>query len=257
MSIDEPTTRSAEVRRESAHDAAAPGGSSGADLGAEREGAQPGPGSQSAAVIDLLGALAYGELSAFDRMAADARMAPTVALRAAMSQMAAVEMGHYGKLVGRITRLGGDPLQAMSAFVEAVETFHARTEPSTWGEALVKAYVGDGLAADFYTEVAQMVDVATRELVVEALADSGHSTFAIREVGALIASDPTAASRLSLWGRRIVGEAISQTQRVIAERDALALLIVGGVGDLTGIAAMIARITGRHTERMTAIGLSN
>jgi hypothetical protein len=214
---------------------------------------QPDP----AAIIDLLGVLAYGELSAFDRLAADARMAPTTALRAALSEVAAVELGHYRKLASRIAELGADPQQAMAPFIEAVETFHRRTEPRTWGEALVKAYVGDGLAADFYREVAEYVDASTRELVIEALADSGNSEFAIREVGALISSDPTAASRLSLWGRRLVGEAITQAQWVAAERDALAMLIVGGAGDLTGISQLTDRITGKHTERMTAIGLSN
>lgn len=209
------------------------------------------------AVIDLLGALAYGELTAFDRMAADARMAPTIAQRAALSEMAAVEMGHYRKLIVRLEDLGADPMIAMAPFVEAVETFHARTEPRTWGEALVKAYVGDGLAADFYREVAEFVDSSTRALVVEALADAGSSAFAVREVGVLIASDPTAASRLSLWGRRLVGEAISQTQRVAAERDALATLIVGGTGGIAELGSMINRITARHTARMTAIGLSN
>jgi hypothetical protein len=159
--------------------------------------------------------------------------------------------------VARIGELGSDPQLAMAPFVRAVETFHARTEPRTWGEALVKAYVGDGLAADFYREVAEFVDLATRELVTEALADSGNSAFAIREVKALTDVDPTAAARLSLWGRRLVGEAISQTQHVAAERDALAQLIVGGTGDLSGIASLIERIMTRHTERMTAIGLSN
>jgi 1,2-phenylacetyl-CoA epoxidase catalytic subunit len=72
-----------------------------------------------AAIIDLLAVLAYGELSAFDRMAADARMAPTVELRAALSEMAAVEMGHYRKLVARISELGADPQQAMAPFVRA------------------------------------------------------------------------------------------------------------------------------------------
>jgi hypothetical protein len=210
-----------------------------------------------AAILDLLGVLAYGELSAFDRMAGDARMAPTMAQRAALSEMAAVEMSHYAKLAARISSMDADPFQAMAPFVESFETFHARTEPRTWGEALVKAYVGDGLAADFYREVAEFVDESTRKLVTEALADAGSSAFAVREVGILISSDPTAASRLSLWGRRLVGEAISQTQRVAAERDALTRLIVGGTGGLAEIAQLIDRITTRHTERMTAIGLSN
>lgn len=210
-----------------------------------------------AAIVDLLGVLAYGELSAFDRMAADARMAPTTALRAALSEVAALEMGHYRKLVSRLTELGADPQAAMEPFVEAVETFHHRTEPRSWGEALVKAYVGDGLAADFYLEVAQYVDPSTRQLVTEALADSGNAEFAIREVGALIAADPTAASVLSLWARRLVGEAITQAQRVAAERDALTMLIVGGVGDLTGIRLLTDRIMRKHTQRMAAIGLSN
>lgn len=214
-------------------------------------------GADRAAVIDLLGVLAYGELSAFDRLAADARMAPSTLSRATLSQIAAVEMSHYRKLVARLAELGVDPQQAMAPFIEPVETFHARTEPRTWGEALIKAYVGDGLAADFYREVAAYVDPSTRALVIEALADSGNSEFAIQEVGELIRNDPTAASRLSLWGRRLVGEAITQAQRVAAERDALVMLIVGGAGDLTGISQLTDRITGRHTDRMTAIGLSN
>jgi bacterioferritin (cytochrome b1) len=209
-----------------------------------------------AAVIDLLGVLAYGELSAFDRMAHDARMAPTTGLRAALAEKAALEMGHYRKLVDRIAELGVDPQQAMAPFVGPVEIFHARTEPKTWGEALVKAYVGDGLAADFYREIAAYVDEPTRALVNESLVDSGNAEFAIREVGVLLIQDQTAASRLSLWGRRLVGEAISQAQHVAAERDALVRLIVGGAGDLTAISTLTDRITGKHVERMRAIGLS-
>jgi len=218
---------------------------------------QPATEPDRAAIIDLLGVLAYGELSAFDRLAADARMAPTTALRAALSEVAALEMGHYRKLVGRLAELGADPQQAMAPFVEAVETFHRRTEPRSWGEALVKAYVGDGLAADFYLEIAQYVDESTRQLVTEALADSGNAAFAIAQVRVLIADDPTAASRLSLWARRLVGEAITQAQRVAAERDALTRLIMGGIGDLTGIGLLTDRILAKHTRRMTAIGLSN
>ncbi len=61
------------------------------------------------AIVDLLGALAYAELSAFDRLADDARMAPTLDGRAHMSAMAAVEMTHYSRLAERLTESGVAP----------------------------------------------------------------------------------------------------------------------------------------------------
>jgi hypothetical protein len=210
-----------------------------------------------AAVVDLLGVLAYGEITAFDRLAEDARLAPTLAGRAALAGMAAAEIGHFERLRARLVELGADAEVAMGPFVAVFDTFHARTRPSTWLEGLVKAYVGDGIAADFYREVAEFLDADTRALVLEVLDDTGHADFAVREVRAAIATDPTLAGRLSLWGRRLVGEALSQAQHVAAERDALAMLLVGGAaGDLAGIAALLKRLTGAHTARMQKIGLS-
>ena len=215
-----------------------------------------------AAIIDLLGALAYGELSAFDRLADDARMAPSLDGRAQMSAMAAVEMGHYSTLSERLRSLGVSPAAAMEPFVAALETYHSLTEPSTWLEGVVKAYVGDGMAADFYREVAEFVDPSTRELIHVVLADAGRAEFAVREVRAAVEAAPSVAGRLALWARRLVGEAISQTQHVLADRDALMLLLMQGNGDsadlagVAGVAGLVARITERHDERMTALGLS-
>jgi hypothetical protein len=210
-----------------------------------------------AALVDLLGALAYGELTAFDRLAEDARMAPSLSGRAALAQMAATEIGHYRLLAERLTSLGAVPEEAMAPFVAALDGFHAMTVPSDWLEGLVKAYVGDGLAADFYREIADFVDPATRELIIEVLSDTGSAAFAVREVRAAIDAHPALAGRLALWGRRLVGEAISQTQHVLAERDSLTELLVQGTGDLTGVAALIGRITDKHGERMATLGLDS
>jgi tRNA-(MS[2]IO[6]A)-hydroxylase MiaE-like protein len=208
------------------------------------------------AVVDLLGVLAYAELTAFDRLAEDARMAPTLAGRAALARMAAAEMGHHDRLAQRLTELGADPTEAMSPFVTALDGFHEGTRPRTWLEGLVKAYVGDGLAADFYREIAGFLAEPDRSLILEVLADTGHADFAVREVRAAIAAQRTLAGRLALWGRRLVGEAISQSQAVIAERDGLARLILGGTGDLTGVVRLQDRITAAHTERMGVLGLN-
>ena len=79
-------------------------------------------------------------------------------------------------------------------------------------------------------------------------------------VRAAIDNDPKLAGRLALWGRRLVGEALSQAQRVAAERDALAALLVGGVdrpgADLAEVGRMFARLTENHTRRMAKLGLS-
>jgi len=210
----------------------------------------------SSAVVDLLGALAYAELTAFDRLAEDARMAPTLSGRAALAKMAAAEIGHHGRLTERLAELGVDPAGAMAPFVPALDAFHETTRPSTWLEGLVKAYVGDGLATDFYREIAAFLPDPDRALVLEVLADTGHADFAVREVRAAITADRKIPGRLSLWGRRLVGEAMSQSQAVIAEHDGLAQLIIAGTGDLSGVARLIERITAAHTQRMKALGLN-
>ncbi len=207
-------------------------------------------------VVDLLGVLAYGELTAFDRLALDARLAPTLAGRAALADMAAAELGHFRRLAARLQELGVDPDTAMRPFIAPLDAFHDSTRPANWLESLVKAYVGDGIAADFYREIAGVLDDSTRDLVLDALSDTGHGEFVVREVRAAIAADPTQAGRLALWARRIVGEALSQAQRVAADRDALILLLVQGSGDMTGIAALLKRVTAAHAVRLQELGLS-
>jgi hypothetical protein len=215
------------------------------------------------AIVDLLAALAYGELSAFDRLADDARMAPTLDGRAQMSAMAAVEMQHHLVLSARLRELGADPATAMEPFVAALETYHSLTQPSTWLEGVVKAYVGDGMAADFYREVGQFVDPASRELINDVLGDAGRAEFAVREVKAAVEARPAQADRLALWARRLVGEAISQAQHVLADRDALMLLLMRGDGehadlaDIAGVAGLMGRLTERHEARMATLGLSS
>ncbi len=217
-----------------------------------------------AAAVDLLGVLAYGELSAFHRLASDAALAPTISDQAALAAMAVAEFRHFVRLRDRLADLGVDPEGAMRPFVASIDGFHESTAPSDWLEGLMKAYVGDGVGADFYREVARVLDPQTQALVLDVMADTGHSAFVVATIRDAIAEDPRVAGRLALWGRRLVGEMLSQAQRVAAERDGLSALLVGDVAgggalpgfDLAEIGRMLARLTEAHTRRMQALGLS-
>lgn len=213
-----------------------------------------------AAVIDLLGAIAYGEMSAFERLSEDAKMAPGLPDKAELARMATTEFGHFEGLRQRLVELGADPFAAMEPFVAPFDAFHVRTAPADWLEGLVKAYVGDGLAADFYREIAAFLDSDTRTIIVESLSDAGQSRFVVDRVRAAIAAEPRVGGRLALWGRRLMGEALSQAQRVAAERDALTALLAGGVDrpgmDLAAIGRLFTRLTENHSQRMAALGLA-
>lgn len=209
-------------------------------------------------MVDLFGLLAYAELVAFLRLSGDAALAPSLEDKAALGEMAVAEFAHFRALRGELSRMGAVPEQAMAPFVEPLDEFHARTAPSDWLESLVKAYVGDGIAADFYRSVAQLLDPQAQALVMEVLADTGHAGFTTVRVRAAVEADPTVAGRLALWARRLMGEALAQAHRVVAERPPLARLLAGAAaeGEQGELGRMFARLTDANDRRMADLGLA-
>ncbi|MDG4754381.1 ferritin-like fold-containing protein [Micromonospora sp. WMMD718] len=213
------------------------------------------PAAADPAATDLLGLVAYGELLAFDRLAADARLAPDLRRRAALSEMAAAEIAHYRWLTDRLAAWGVTPEEAMAPYVEALRAYHDSTEPRDWAEAVTKAYVGDAITDDFLRGIADGLDGPDRTLLLDVLHDSRYAEFAAAEIRAAIEADPRAAGRLSMWARRLLGEALSQAGRVAAaDRGALVALIGRTGGDVPGL---LRRLTEAHTARMTSVGLNN
>jgi len=209
-----------------------------------------------AALTDLLGVLAHGSLMACLRMAADADLAPTLSVKTAMARLSSAEFRAFDELREHMIARGIDPDTAMAPFAGPFAAYHERTRPAPWLEALVKAYIGEGIAKDFYREMAGFVDPQTRAAMEPVLDEREEAEFVVPIVTAAIATDPRSTGRLSLWGRRLMGEALSQGQAVAVDRDALANLLVGTGADLTRVGEMFERLQGRHQERMAKLGLS-
>ncbi|QVQ54032.1 hydroxylase [Spiractinospora alimapuensis] len=213
------------------------------------------------AVVDLLGLLAYGELVSFFRLTSDALLAPTLTDKAALAGLASVEYQHYAQLRDRLTELDVDVETAMRPFIPALDAWHEVTQPQNWLEGLVKAYVGDGIAADFYRQVADALDGDTQTLVHGVLDEGERAAFVVARVREAVDQDQKLAGRLALWGRRLVGEALSQAQRVAQDHPAFAELVTAGVeesasDDDDGVGRAPARLTEGYSRRLKELGLA-
>jgi hypothetical protein len=212
-----------------------------------------------AAIVDLLGAIGYGEISACERLTEDAGRAPSLADKLELLQLANAQFAKVGPMLEGLRELGVDPYDAMAPFQAPIDAFHEHTAPADWWESLVKAYVGDNLVRDFYREFAVHLDERTRTIIASTLVED-RSEFVVDRVRAGIAADHQIAGRLALWGRRIMGEALTQTQHVAAERDSLSDVLAGeviGTLDLATIGEIFARLTQHHIERMGNLGLEH
>src|SRR5690348_18479319 len=83
-----------------------------------------------AAAVDLLAAIAYGELSAFERLVDDAKLAPRLSDKISLERMAAAQFAVVDPLLNRIAELGAEPTEALAPFKTAFDDFHQETAPS-------------------------------------------------------------------------------------------------------------------------------
>ena len=206
-------------------------------------------------INELFALLAYGEVAAFYRLTDEARMAPDLRGRINMARMAAAEMGHYELLRSTLEGRGVDVTTVMTRYAPALEQYHRLTTPSTWLEALVKTYIGDAMAADLYLAIADSLPAEVADVVRAVLADTGHSQFVLAEVRSAVNSSGRQRSRLALWSRRLLGEAITQAQYILADRDELVDLVLAG-GGLGQVTDWFERLQRTHGERMHELGLA-
>lgn len=202
----------------------------------------------------LLGLLACGEVFGFHTMADASSRSADFEQTVTLMNMAIDHADGYRRTRQRLLDHGIAADGLIASFATPLAIFHARTQPSDEFEALLKAYVGTGIAADFVREMAANLDPETKEFVAQVLSRPRANEVAVPRLRSVMQQDEAQSGPMALWGRRLMGEALSQAQRVAADRPDLVALIVGP-DDLEGFQQMIARMTSSHSNRMRALGL--
>ena len=154
--------------------------------------------SRHRALVQVLGAVAYGELKAYEGARARAEAASDEAERRAHRQVAAEELRHHKGFVRRLEALGADPERAMAPYRAQLDRYHSAAPSDELAEA-VSAYLGEGIADDLLRWLRRVADADTAAFIDDVLEDeAGHEALAAGELRRYLAEDPVRRVRSGL-----------------------------------------------------------
>lgn len=228
----------------------------------------------SAPFHELVGFAAFTELAEFGLLAARSVDAPDLATRQTLADGADRALGRQRALVALVAAKDVSATavaaQVMAPFGAVLTEFDTRTRTTDWAEGLLVGVVGHGVAQDFCRALAAGVPGARGKDLRAVLGQpspgsASQSDAAVEAIGVLTrmaAADDVLASRLALWGRRVVGEALNLVTGQLDSRPLLAGLAADaareqGVDAAGGARSwLVTRLTGEHTRRMDRLRLA-
>ncbi|MBW3561616.1 MAG: ferritin-like domain-containing protein [Actinobacteria bacterium] len=209
------------------------------------------------ATVELLGALTYAQLRAFEVTAAAIRLAPDVRTAHELSGFAVAEHGRYLQLRERLQELTDLPEPPLDRQRSRIDAFFDGLPVEDWISACTFFAIGLPMAADFARAVAPALDDDTAEVVVDALAGrEGFESFATDQIQHAVGDDGAVRDRTRRLAAEVTGSAFTEFQGAITDTDALLVLLeqLEETGDDVLRRTAISLLE-QHRRRMAAIGL--
>ena len=199
----------------------------------------------------FLGRAAYLALVLFEDLGRAVTAAPATAAKTALGPAAAQLLEVHAGLVDELRGLGADPVAAMDPYRRELDEYRRRIEGGDWAETLVTCYLTTGFLTDFFTGLAGGLAGGLADRVAAVLDVDRAEELLEAELRGVIERSPRLASRLALWGRRLIGDTM------LVARAALVLDPAGaGRSGEDRIEPAFNELIGAHTRRMDALGLT-
>ena len=200
-------------------------------------------------VMPYLGQAAYFELAVFESLASAVATAPDLAAREGLSAAAGRALSKHHGLINEIRQRGGEPAVEMGPFAPALDLYRQKTTGADWPEVLLSCYLTGGLLDDFFIRLADGLPGDVGPRIAHLLGEDAGTEVLVHELKAAINADPTLASRLAMWGRRLVGDTL------LVARSAMALSSASGTEE-SRIEPVFTELIAAHTRRMDGLGLT-
>lgn len=210
------------------------------------------------ATVELLGALTYAQLRAFDVTARAVRFAPDARAADRVATFAVREHTAYTSLRGRLAELTDLPEPALERQKPRIDVFFDGLPIEDWLSACTFFAVGLPMAADFARAVAPALDPETAEVVVRALAErEAFEAYASEQVVLAVERDPERAEATRRLAAEVTGSAFTEFQGAVTDTDALFVLLERlEAGDRDDVLRRTAvALLEQHRRRMHAIGV--
>ena len=199
--------------------------------------------------LEYLGRAAYLQLVLFENLARVVTAAPTPTAKESLGWVASAALAQHHGLVALIEREGGEPGAAMEASVAGIDEFQRRTAGEDWPQNLMTCYLSAGFLDEFLVKLAAGLPRDLPERVREVMAADSELERLALLLEAQIADHPRQASRLAMWGRRLVGDIM------LVARGSLVSSIDRG-RDEEKIEPVFTELIAAHTRRMDRLGLT-
>lgn len=202
----------------------------------------------SASRDNLLGLVAFARITAYARLARDVSQTTNFADQLTLARMGVSFVTAIDDLEAFAARRGLNLAVLTQPYVGFFDDMEARTRPRDWWERMVKSYVFVGVLVDLESIIGEDAG-ADLNGVLGVTGATGHAPWVRSQLSGAINEDPTLASRLSMWGRRVAGETLAGVKNLLEAYPDL----VGADYTVRGIAD---KITTSHSRRMEDLGLT-
>lgn len=200
-------------------------------------------------ILEFLGRSAYVQLTLFENLSRAISSAPTTAAKTAIGRAAELSIAKHRRLVEEIVTAGGDPAETMEPYTRAVDEFERATHGADWFETVVTCYLTAGFLDDFFARLAVGLPAEASKRIVAIFAEESGESLLAELLRVAIDENPRLASRLAMWGRRLVGDTmlVARAALVYSENHR---------SDEARFEPVFTELIAAHTRRMDALGLT-
>ena len=213
------------------------------------------------ATVELLGALAYGQLRAVGAAARLIAVAPDARAADQVTEVVAHELAAYRQLRDHLADRTELPTAVMDRQKPHFDAYFDRAPLDDWLGASVFYALGLPMATDFANAIAPVLEQRTATVVTDAIARRDRFERGAIEQLAEQLVDDDARERARHLAADLLGRALTSYQAAVSDTDALSVLLAASDDDDRSaerrVKELAMEVLGGHRRRTIELGLEN